>query len=120
MMTALMNTFLALSLAGANPSPTVDVQAVVASLEDGVVLVERKLTPAKLDQLRRRRFPEVSQRSQVSDGTLFDGSLFVAYPLAADLVDQVHGRRWVGTEARLELRRRENGRYEVVGIAAAR
>jgi hypothetical protein len=117
MMAMTIGAAVALALAGAteeDQEPALEVVVKVVSLEDGVVLVERELTETKLRLLRRRGLREVTRPDQVSDGTIFEGKLFVAYPMTPELAQtHANSKKWVGRKAKLFLRRNEAGRWSL-------
>ncbi|MEM9112265.1 MAG: hypothetical protein AAGD10_01785 [Myxococcota bacterium] len=117
MMAMTIGATVALALAGATEQeqkPTLEVVAKVAKLEDGVVLVERALTKTKLALLRRRGLPEVSGEDEIMDGSIFDGRLFVAYPMTPELTQrQGDAKKWIGRSVKLQLRRNEAGRWSI-------
>lgn len=117
MMAMTIGATVALALAGAteeDQKPTLDVVAKVTKLEDGVVLVERELTKTKLALLRRRGIQEVSREEEITDGSIFDGRLYVAYPMIPELTQsQGDAKKWIGRKVKLKLRRNEFGRWSI-------
>jgi len=122
MMAMTIGAAVALALAGAteeDQEPTLEVVVKVVSLEDGVVLVERELTETKLRILRRRGLREVTRRKEVSDGTIFERKLYVAYPMTPELARAYSGgKKWEGKKAKLYLRRNEAGRWSLERIGS--
>jgi len=88
-------------------------------IDDGEVLVERSLTEAKLAMLRKRRYPEARDASDIGDGTLFDGKLYVGYPVTSELQVALTEGRYEGVEANIVLRRDRDGRYVIEEVRFA-